>query len=358
MFENNLNGRYTPLDVDPFSGGFGAAQLVHDNYLDRVVVYKSMRNSSDNQQLYNEIKLLSHARSRHVVEIYDVVRDQGDEIVGIIIEFLEGRGFEDFYLEASADSDNYLRIVYQVAVAINDLHRAGVVHRDIKLDNVKTSSSGLVKLFDFGISTDQEDYRTRMNRGTLVYAAPELFLDNALIVPEIDVYALGVCAWALASRSFPPELLQVPPQSSARAPSIEHVMPGLSREVIECLDSCLAINYRHRPSAEKVRDTLGKQLVRWKHRGIFTQENQHFYELNHAKRNVSIKVDGVGLLKVVYTGSEFLIGDVAGSVFINNSAAVIGEALHDSCVITFGSNSMGSNRTWVAFSSSHPEVVL
>ncbi|WP_081798206.1 serine/threonine-protein kinase [Pseudomonas sp. RL] len=354
----SLPGRYTAVTNTLMSGGFGSVQPVRDNFLGRDVLFKFMQSGNDDGQLRNEIQMLAKARSKHIVEIYDVIRDERGAVQGIIIEYLQGRSFENFHLEAADDPISYLKVLYQIGKAIKTLHDADIVHRDLKLANIKASSAGVVKLFDFGISVEGSDYHTRANRGTFVYAAPELFVEGACITKEMDIYALGVCAWALASASLPGELHEVPPQSSADVPSLATVMGGkLSKEVIELIDVCLSVNPARRPSAKVFCDTIKDHLVCDEHRGIFVYGGS-VHTISKDNRRVGLRFNGVGGIVVVYDGINFEITDVEGDVYINNRGAFAGSRLHDACLLTFGRPELGSNRYWVTFSSSHPEVIL
>lgn len=354
----NLTNRYLPLTQTLISGGFGSVQPVRDTFLGRDVLFKFMHSGNDDAQLRNEIQMLAKVRSKHIVEIYDVIKGEDGRVQGIIIEHLKGRSFDNFYLEAASNPNEYLKVVYQIAQALAVLHGSGIVHRDLKLDNIKSSSFGIVKLFDFGISVEGENYHTVLNRGTLVYAAPELFVSGACITKEMDVYALGVCAWALASAKMPTVLYEKPPQQSAAVPSIDRAMSGvLAQEVVDVIDACLAVDPRLRPSAQQVCDVLHKQLVRDEHRGTFVYGNK-VYQLHSGNRSVTMKIAGMGELSVNYTGVGFEITGVTGDVYINNSVAAAGMELHEACVLTFGKPELKSLRSWVTFSSSHPEVIL
>ncbi len=354
-----LSSRYIALTQTAIPGGFGSVQTVHDTYLDRPVLYKSMLDVRNNHQIENEILGLSRARSRHVVEIYDVVRDQSGFFAGVVIEYLTGRDYRDFYREASVNVYGYLMALFQLSTAIADLHSVGVVHRDIKLDNFKESASGILKLFDFGISSFEVEYRTTTNRGTQVYAAPELYQFNAQIRPELDVYALGICAWALASNVWPSQLLERPPQQTSRAPSIDSVLPGLlAEEVVGLIDDCLHPDPSRRPLARIFSDCIARHLVAGKHRGIFVHEDRAMYELSHSQPSVNITIGTLGRLSVRYTGLGFLVTAVTGTVYMNNIPAAPGLDLPQACVLCFGDPSLGPRREWVTFSSSHPEVVL
>lgn len=353
-----LPPRYQPVTQSVIPGGFGSVQRVRDTFLDRVVLFKSMQDKAHNDQLVNEVRALSKARSRHVVEIYDVIRDTDASVTGIIIELLEGRDFKDFHTTAAKDVDGYVRVLYQISVALCDLHRAGIVHRDLKLENFKESTAGILKLFDFGISVDDEDYRTVNNRGTLVYAAPELFVKGTAITPAMDIYALGACAWALAANTWPPVLTEKPPQLTGRAPSIGSVLPGLPANIVTAIDACLAPDPALRPIAEDISSLLARYLVRGTHRGVFVQGSAALYELSSAQPFVRIKIGSLGEIEVRYDGLTFRIERVTGAVFVNNRTASVNTELHEACVLTFGDPSLGSARQWVSFSSSHPEVIL
>ncbi|ECP1569241.1 protein kinase, partial [Salmonella enterica] len=207
-----MANRYVDVGEDSQFGGFGEVRLLHDNFLGRKILCKSMSNPDNNDQLYNEIIALSKARSRHVVEIYDVLFDQNRNVSGIIIEYLDGRDFSKFYLEYENNPEEFLKILFQIASGLYDLHKAGITHRDMKLENIKASNAGVVKIFDFGISAITDDYITKNNRGTLIYAAPELYYENARISREMDIYAFGIIAWNLVTtqNNFDRALLDIP----------------------------------------------------------------------------------------------------------------------------------------------------
>ena len=360
----DLPKRYKSL-TGALAGGYGSVIPLQDSYLRRVVLLKVMHDKSNNAQLQNEITGLCAARSRHVVEIYDVLNDNHGDISGIVIERLRGRDFLEFHKEAAANPIGYLKILYQVATALKDIHSVGIIHRDLKLDNFKESSAGIVKLFDFGISSPGEGYQTTQNKGTLCYAAPELFVSGATVTPEMDMYAFGVCAWALASSKLPKTLHELPPQQTAACPSIAKVMPtypaqvnGLHTEVVDLLDSCLNTNPGLRPSAEKVSEILGRHLVRHRHKGVFIQGTLKVVELSGAQPSVTLKIGALGEITVVYDGLVFRVTHVGGSVRINNVSITAGDLLLQSCLLSFGDNSLGSGQQWVTFFASHPEVVL
>ncbi len=354
-----LPPRYQALPGLSMAGGYGTVEAVQDTFLDRQVLLKYMQDKQNNAQLINEIQGLSKARSRHVVEIYDVIKDTEGMVVGIIIEYLTGRDYHDFHTELHAKPLEYLRILYQIATALADLHHAGIVHRDLKLENLKASASGLLKIFDFGLASANSDYHTSANRGTLVYAAPELYVPNAAITKEMDVYAFGICAWKLASSLLPQELSERPPQRSGRAASITTALGNLlPPEISQLIDDCIHPDPSQRPTAQTCSKLLAKYLVQGKHRGIFVSDATPISVLNNTNNTVHLKVGSLGKISIHYDSLSFRIVAVEGTVLINNMPASLDMPLPDSCVLTFGEYSLGPGRRWVSFSSSHPGVVI
>lgn len=339
------------------AGGFGSVMDIHDKYLERDVLYKSMHDPAHNDQLVREVNALVRARSRHIIEIYDLDFDSYGSLNGIIIEKLTGRDFHTFHLQAATDLEAYVRVVYQLSAAIADLHDADVIHRDIKLDNFKESSSGIVKLFDFGISSISGAHKTTQNRGTPVYAAPELYQFGATLTPASDVYSLGVCCWMLLTTQPPPALLATPPQAG---PSISSISPSLHQELATTIDRCLSNSPFDRPSSRELRDVCERVLLRNKHKGLFysSRRNRIVYELSASSPNVRISIPNLGELRAAYSGTEFVIMGTTGDVYINNQGISPGARLHDACVITFGNFSVGPDREHISFICSKPEIVL
>jgi serine/threonine protein kinase len=356
-----LTDRYRIVENSGFSGGYGTVVPVVDAFLGRTVLLKYMQNQANNDQLINEIRTLSKARSRHVIDIYDVLKDPQGKMIGIIIEYLTGRGFTEFYSEGKNTVSDYITVLYQIVKAISDLHRAGVIHRDIKLNNMKESASGLLKLFDFGLSVDEQDYITKLNRGTFNYAAPELYIEKARIDYPMDIYSFGICAWALVvgEGQLPRALLTHPPLIDEVAPSINSLFSGrLHPELCGFIDACLSKEPSQRPTANCLEEIFSKHMNIGRHRGLFVQGDRKIYELSSVNKDVTITSGKLGSLRVDYDSLDFVISSVSGNVFINNSPATVGNRLYHSCLITFGSPSMGYHREYVTFSLSHPEVVL
>jgi len=144
-----IPARYQP-HTEPVSGGMSHATVCKDKHLDRDVLVKELQSGVDQRRIVDEVAALTSIRSKHVVQIYDVIKDRRGAIVGLVEEYIPG---PDLYsLIPVTDTEGYLRIAYAISCGISDIHASGRVHRDIKPNNVKFDREGCLKIFDFGLA--------------------------------------------------------------------------------------------------------------------------------------------------------------------------------------------------------------
>jgi serine/threonine-protein kinase len=210
----SIPDRYQPTG-EVLQGGMSDIYICNDQVLERKVVIKSIGDPSQLNRIRDEITALQMLRSKHVVQIYDYFVDTNSQQVGIVEEFVPGPCLHEYPPDGlSLPTSDYLLILYQVALGLSDIHDQGVIHRDIKPNNIKYTDGGLVKIFDFGLArvTGISDQTVGFS-GTFCYAAPELLTDQKLsFTNAIDVYAFGILAWHLSGQGIPPELSCIPPQ--------------------------------------------------------------------------------------------------------------------------------------------------
>lgn len=335
-----------------FSGGFGEILVLHDSFLDRDVVLKILKNVTDQDQLQAEVVSMSEIHSKHVLQIYDLILDEKG-VLGIIEEFVPG---EDLTQQSSEpySADTFMRLAYQIASGLCDIHKHDIVHRDVKLNNMKFDSEGIIKLFDFGLSCVNEEHVTTASRGTLVYGAPELYTPPLRIDKTVDVYAFGISCWLLVTDNLPGVLLETPPQRSARAPSISTVARDLPTTVASILDRSTSPNPEDRPSMADIRDAISKQLLFGRHRAWITGG----HELTTPGQAVAIGSDRVGKIVIAYDGFRFYVRSIEGSVYVNNQMLSLDEELPGSSVITIGEPHLGPHRTFLEFNVSHPVLAI
>lgn len=195
-----LQGRYQ-LTERIALGGMGEVWRATDLRSGRVVAAKILRPELAGDEIFLS-RLRAEARNSRGLRHPNlaVVLDSGerDGSGWIIMELVQGQALSDL-LEArgTLEAAEILPILAQVARALQVVHDAGVVHRDVKPSNILINQEGLAKLTDFGISTGAHQRpltATGMVMGTAQYLAPEQAVGN-MATPAGDLYALGVIAY-------------------------------------------------------------------------------------------------------------------------------------------------------------------
>ena len=340
-------------------GGMSVAILCKDTHLDRPVVIKRLVSGVDPKRILSEIAALQAIRSRHVVQIYDVIKDAKEKIVALVEEYVEGEDLTSLPIPTSANQ--FMSVIYPVSMGIADIHRHGHIHRDIKRQNMKFDGEGCLKIFDFGLAKDDAlDASTIGALGTPGYMAPELLVDDgeeAKFSAAVDVYAFGATSLAIALGKLPKSMRHGPqtfPNPDADFAQLTAL--ALDKEVIELLNSCLSEDASDRPSMQEVSATLALHLLRDRHRALVGVNGQTF-NLSSSSPVVDLAVPDQGALRIEYNGLRFSILNVKGSVAINNNAAKNGDVIPGSCVIVLGPP-YPANRTTITVDVSHPEVPL
>src|SRR5579872_26115 len=184
-------------------GGMARVYKARDTVIGRTVAVKILTEEgcADEEvksRFLQEARLAGNVTHDNVISIYDF----GEDAEGrpfMVMEFLKGEDLRHAIKNGSAgDTRNKLRIALDIARALEHIHTQNIIHRDIKPDNIHITSTGAVKLMDFGISKMQNSTRTTTGvvMGTPYYMAPEQVLGRN-ITPQVDVYSFGVLLFEL-----------------------------------------------------------------------------------------------------------------------------------------------------------------
>ncbi len=347
--------RYKP-DGGTASGGFGDVIFCEDLHLERRVAIKSIQNPLEEGRLRDEIKALLSMRSKHVVQVFDLIKFDSKNI-GIVLEYINGEDL--FYSDYPQKStENYLKTLWQIASGINDVHDAGIIHRDIKPNNMKLDGEGILKIFDFGLSRDSiNDAATIGFKGTPGFAAPELFSHGAVeFTKAVDVYAFGATALFLSGAKFPDKLKMFPPQLI-----LSGVFPAFLVESYPNLGSlfekCFALNPQERPRISEIKNEISRHLLKGRHQAL-TVFNGRDYLINSTNNKVALSVKGIGGFSIYYDDLRFYINNISGEIYMNNIPISSTTELVGSCVVTIGDPPKGKNRSYITLDISYPEVTI
>ncbi|ELV2204458.1 serine/threonine protein kinase [Escherichia coli] len=354
MMSDFLPERYQVVG-DPDLGGFGSVIKCRDSHLERFVAIKTINDPSDTERMKDELAALMTLRSKHVVELFDVI-NYAEGNLAIVEEFIDGPSLNEVNNKITTVGE-LIKILWQIASGICEIHEHDIIHRDIKPGNMKIDKEGLVKIYDFGLSRKIDNAKTIGFKGTPIFAAPELYLQNVDFTKAIDTYAFAVTAMCLAKTPVPDELTRYPKILTSNPFDLSVIkLPSIVKELFfKCLDA----NPQARPAMKDVCDVLKKILLHNSHRALLISDNKKPVVLSATHKTESYNNPGVGSVEITYSGSEFYISDISGDVYVNNIRAKKRNLLPSSCVIILGpAGRTTTKRIFITFDLSHPEVVL
>ena len=186
-------------------GSFGDVYRARDTRLEREVAVKLMpaprAGDAETAAIIREARLLARVRHPGVVTVYDA-QQIGDH-VGLWMELVRGRTLEEGLAERGAFLPaEVIDIGIALCHAVSAVHDAGLLHRDIKTQNVMRADDGRLVLMDFGVGREVTDASMTSVAGTPLYLAPEIFRGEPATVGT-DVYAMGVLLFHLLTGTFP-----------------------------------------------------------------------------------------------------------------------------------------------------------
>jgi eukaryotic-like serine/threonine-protein kinase len=184
-------------------GAYGEVYRAWDTRLDREVALKLLPAgpSSGASAIIHEGRLLARVRHPNVVTIYGA--EQIADQIGLWMEFVRGQTLEQILEEQQVVSAaKAVDIGLELCRAMSAVHGAGLLHRDIKAQNVMRAEDGRIVLMDFGTGRELEDDASSDLAGTPLYLAPEVLQGQKATVRS-DIYSLGVLLYHLVSGAYP-----------------------------------------------------------------------------------------------------------------------------------------------------------
>lgn len=208
MIGKRISGRYEVLGLLG-GGGMSTVYLAQDMILDRPVAIKVLRRDfSDEDELRKRFQreALSATSLVHpnIVNIYDVGED-GD-LQYLVMEYVEGQTLKEYIKDhAPLDPAEAVEIMKQLCSGITAAHIHGIIHRDIKPQNILMDLDGQVKLTDFGIAMALSATaltRTNSVMGTVHYLSPEQ-ARGGMATKRTDIYSLGIVLFEMLTGKLP-----------------------------------------------------------------------------------------------------------------------------------------------------------
>ncbi|MBE1535181.1 Stk1 family PASTA domain-containing Ser/Thr kinase [Actinomadura algeriensis] len=251
-----LDGRYR-IESRIARGGMATVYLARDSRLDRVVAVKVMHAglASDDDfvdRFIGEAKAAAALSHPNVVAVYDQGTD--GERGYLVMEYVAGRTLREALTARGRFGPRAaLEIMQPVLAALGAAHRAGLVHRDVKPENVLITEDGQVKVTDFGLARAESASRmtkTGLIIGTVGYLAPEQVTSGSADVRS-DVYAAGVLLFELLTGRLPHEadtpLAVAYKHVNETVPAPSELVPGLPHRVDELVTEATSHEPARRP---------------------------------------------------------------------------------------------------------------
>ena len=245
-----LDNRYAVLGLLG-GGGMGRVFHAHDRVLDRDVALKILRDEYTRDEEFvgrfeREAKAAASLNYPHIVQVYDR-GTAADGTYYIAMEYVPGGTLKDRIFESGAmRAAEAARMATQVADALGVAHARGVVHRDIKPQNVLLTAHGDAKVADFGIARAASETTVSDNSlvlGTAKYMSPEQATGD-LVGPASDLYSLGVLLYEMLTGEVPFEadseidvamnhVTTPPPPPMEKNPSVPDALNAVVMKLLE-----------------------------------------------------------------------------------------------------------------------------
>src|SRR5258708_12558053 len=256
-------------------GGMATIYRGQDMRMDRIVAVKVLREvySTDPKfvtRFQREAKAASSLQHPNIVQVYDYGQTDGNYF--IVMELVEGTDLRRYLRSRGVLAvDRAIIIAHDVALGLGAAHRRGIVHRDVKPQNVLVGKDGSIKLTDFGIASVYKDINaerlttTGMTLGTVQYYAPEQ-AQGEIVSPAADVYALGIVMYEMLTGRTPfdgdtpvavamQHIQDVPVPPSELNPGIPQALEDI---IMRCLEKIPEMRFRDGSQLARALESLGE----------------------------------------------------------------------------------------------------
>ena len=254
------NWRHLSLREQVGAGHFGTVYRAWDTVLERHVALKLLHSVAEGTEdrVVAEARLLARVTNHNVVTVFGA--DRADDRVGVWMEFIEGHTLEAFERSnGPCSAQEALLYGLEICRALAAVHRAGLVHGDIKAQNVMRARGGRVVLTDFGAARLARAGVTAPVQATPLYMAPEVLL-GAQPTVRSDIYSLGVLLFFLVTGEFPVVATSLEDLKHAHAGNrkrfLRDIRPDLPSSFVLLVDTAMAPRPEDRPASAGALEAL------------------------------------------------------------------------------------------------------
>jgi eukaryotic-like serine/threonine-protein kinase len=250
------------------SGGFGVVYEAWDGRLERTVAVKAIESRGEaGKRVLREAQAAARLNHPGIVTLYELGEEDGNAL--LVTELVEGRTLARLSREGALSDREIGEIGADLCEALDHAHSRGVVHRDIKPQNVVVAPEGefRAKLMDFGVARLSDAAALTVPGdvvGTLAYMSPEQ-AEGRAAGPEADVYSLALTLYECWGGENPNR--RATPAATARAIGgrprpLRRLRPDLPRELSDAIDAALQPRPSRRPALEELGSAIEEALDR------------------------------------------------------------------------------------------------
>jgi serine/threonine protein kinase len=178
-------------------GGYGRVFLAQEKVSNRFVAIKQLKDKNKSQQedIIHEIEMIAKFQNPNIVTYYHHFWEE--ETLFLVMEYCSGGSLRDKLAKEDYSTSDALEWIQTLASCLRIIHKKGIIHHDIKPDNIVFTQNGTIKIADFGIANK--------DIGTRAYMSPEALIWNfdSTNDPRIDIYSLGVTLMELLAKENP-----------------------------------------------------------------------------------------------------------------------------------------------------------
>lgn len=260
-----LDGRYEIREIIGV-GGMAVVYKAYDNIDDRIVAVKILKdeflaNEEFRRRFKNESKAIAVLSHPNIVKVYDV--SYGDRLQYIVMEYVEGITLKEYIQQQGViNHRETVFFVMQILRALQHAHDKGIVHRDIKPQNILLLENGAIKVTDFGIarfSASETRTMTDSTIGSVHYISPEQARGD-ITDDKADIYSVGVMLYEMLTGRLPFEsdntvsvaIMQLQQDPELPRKINPEIPVGLEQIIIRAMQK--NVNDRYQSAAEMLLD--------------------------------------------------------------------------------------------------------